>query len=575
MTASPELEAFTAACTGCGVCREQCALLDSCGTPDRLLAVQTGEAFLCTGCGLCRRVCPEGLDPAAALAEAKRALIAGGQVPALVMQALQSARRYSRAGQRFPFRHYPSRSTAFWPGCSLAGASKAMVRTVRAALERRLAEPVGIVLDCCFDPLFQLGDTDTVEAACRGIRERLARSGITRLVTGCLNCRKVLADRLAGIRVEFAIDVLYEEILLERLPDAAFLHHPCPAGEFPATRERIAEWIGHSPGGRERGSLIACCGNGGGLPLLSKELADRFLRRLADRAGGRTIITYCSGCADRFRKAGVRASHLLWALPGAPAVEPAPSPLRQWGNRLLLSLGLHMRRKKIVIGLIVALLIGSGIFLGQRGFFSTDALLSLLGAYPLAAPLIFMLIYAVAPALFLPSIPLSLAAGFFWGPVWGVLFAITGATAGACVSFFLARYLLRDAVRKRFAAGQWHWLEENVTKHGWKAVAFVRLIPIFPFNVLNYLLGLTPISFGQYLWSSVVFMLPGCIAFVAFGSSLGELILLGSIRGLLVGVAIAVGAFVLVAVLKPRFRKIAPLPQASDPASAREKRGER
>ena len=575
MMASPELEAFTAACTGCGVCQEQCAFLDSCGTPDRLLTAQTGAAFLCTGCGLCRRVCPQGLDPAAALREAKRALIAGGQVPARVAQALRGARMYARSGQRFPFRYYPFRSTAFWPGCGLAGASPAMVRTVRTTLERSLAEPIGIVLDCCFEPLFQLGDIDAVEAACRGIRERLARCGITRIVTGCINCRKVLAHRLAGIRVEFVLDLLYEEIVPEMLPDAAFLHHPCPAGEFPATREGIAGRIGLRPGGKERGSLIACCGNGGGLPLLSQELADRFMRRIADRAGGRAIITYCSGCMGCFGKAGVRVLHLLWALSGAPAVQPPPSPSRQWGNRLLLALGLHMQRKKIVVGLVAALLIGGGFFLGQRGFFSTEALLKLLGAYPLAAPLIFMLIYAVAPALFLPSIPLSLAAGFFWGPVWGVLFAITGATAGACVSFFLARYLLHDAVRKRFAAGQWHWLEENVAKHGWKAVAFVRLIPVFPFNVLNYLLGLTPISFGQYLWSSVVFMLPGCIAFVAFGSSLGELILLGSIQGLLAGAAIAAGALVLVAVLKPRFRKIAPLPQASEPASTREKGEER
>ncbi len=457
----------------------------------------------------------------------------------------------------------------------MAGASPSMVRTIRETLERRLAEPVGIVLDCCFDPLYQLGDTDAVEAACRGIRERLAGCGITRLVTGCLNCRKVLAGRLSGIRVEFVLDLLYEEIMPERLPEAAFLHHPCPAGESPATRERIAKGIGQRLGGEKSGSLIACCGNGGGLPLLSKELAVRFTRRIADQAGERTIVTYCSGCAGRFEKAGVKANHLFWALSGAPPLEPPPTPLRQWGNRLLLALGFNMQKNKIVVALIVALLIGGGIYLGQRGFFSTEALLSLLGAYPLAAPLIFMLIYAVAPALFLPSIPLSLAAGFFWGPVWGVLFAITGATAGACVSFFLARYLLHDAVRKRFAAGQWHWLEENVAKHGWKAVAFVRLIPVFPFNVLNYLLGLTPISFGQYLWSSVVFMLPGCIAFVAFGSSLGELILLGSIQGLLAGAAIAAGALVLVAVLKPRFRKIAPLPQASEPASTREKGEER
>jgi uncharacterized membrane protein YdjX (TVP38/TMEM64 family) len=108
-----------------------------------------------------------------------------------------------------------------------------------------------------------------------------------------------------------------------------------------------------------------------------------------------------------------------------------------------------MNKGKLAVVFIVLLLIGAGFFLGQRGFFSTEALLSLLRAYPVAAPLIFMLIYAVAPALFLPSIPLSLAAGFFWGPLFGVVFAIIGATAGQVSPSSWRGYLLSDAVRKR------------------------------------------------------------------------------------------------------------------------------
>ena len=79
--------------------------------------------------------------------------------------------------------------------------------------------------------------------------------------------------------------------------------------------------------------------------------------------------------------------------------------------------------------------------------------------------------------------------------------------------------MLGDAVRRRFRPAQWEGLETQVKRHGWKAVAFTRLIPVFPFNVLNYLFGLTPIPFAHYLWSTFVFMLPACIAFVAFGST--------------------------------------------------------
>ncbi len=230
-----------------------------------------------------------------------------------------------------------------------------------------------------------------------------------------------------------------------------------------------------------------------------------------------------------------------------------------------------MKKGKFAVGFLVLLLIGVGLALQQRGLFSTDALVNLLKTYPVAAPLIFMLIYAIAPAVLLPGTPLSLAAGFLWGPVWGVVFAIIGATAGASLSFFLARYLLGDMIRKRVAVSRWQWLEENVVKHGWRAVAFVRLIPVFPFNVVNYLFGLTPISFWQYLWSTFVFMLPACIAFVAFGSSLSALVLQGNIRGLLVGIVVAVLALLLVMVLKPRFRKIGAGPKDEHIARDREK----
>lgn len=230
-----------------------------------------------------------------------------------------------------------------------------------------------------------------------------------------------------------------------------------------------------------------------------------------------------------------------------------------------------MNKGRLAAGFVVLILIAGALALRQQGFFTVEALLDLLRGYPVAAPLLFMLIYAIAPALLLPGLPLSLAAGFFWGPVWGVVFAITGATAGASLSFLLARYLLGDIVRRRVAASRWQWLEESVARHGWRAVAFVRLIPVFPFNVVNFLFGLTPIPFGQYLWSTFVFMLPACIAFVAFGSSLGALVLQGNIGGLLVGIAVALLALLLVMVLKPHFRRIGADAQDEHAAGGRKK----
>ena len=228
----------------------------------------------------------------------------------------------------------------------------------------------------------------------------------------------------------------------------------------------------------------------------------------------------------------------------------------QWVNRFVLAMTARMKTGKFLIGIIIALLIGGSIYLNQQQFFSSKILLDLLGRYPVLAPLLFLGVYAVAPALFLPSIPLTLAAGFFWGPLWGVVFSISGATIGACLPFFLARYLFQEIIKSKVSAERWTWLQDKVLHHGWKAVAFTRLIPVFPFNLLNYLFGLTPIPFRQYLWSTFVFMLPACVAFVAFGSSLGELVMHGNIRGVMIGVVIAIIAFLLPVVLKPLFRKV-------------------
>jgi len=115
---------------------------------------------------------------------------------------------------------------------------------------------------------------------------------------------------------------------------------------------------------------------------------------------------------------------------------------------------------------------------------------------------------------------------------------------------------LQDFIRSKISTERWQWLQDKVNQHGWKAVAFTRLIPVFPFNLLNYLFGLTPIAFIHYLWSTFVFMLPACIAFVAFGSSLSELIMRGNVKGVIIGIVIAAVAFLIPVLLRPFFRKI-------------------
>jgi uncharacterized membrane protein YdjX (TVP38/TMEM64 family)/rhodanese-related sulfurtransferase len=133
-----------------------------------------------------------------------------------------------------------------------------------------------------------------------------------------------------------------------------------------------------------------------------------------------------------------------------------------------------------------------------------------------AGPLVFIGIYAVAAVLFLPGSVLTLAGGALFGPVWGSLYSLTGATLGAGLAFLIARYLAGDWVQAR-AKGLLARLVRGVESEGWRFVAFTRLVPLFPFNLLNYALGLTRIPFLRYLLATLVFMLPGAVAYTYLG----------------------------------------------------------
>ena len=84
--------------------------------------------------------------------------------------------------------------------------------------------------------------------------------------------------------------------------------------------------------------------------------------------------------------------------------------------------------------------------------------------------------------------------------------------------------MARDWIEDRLRSPRWHRLDDGVEKHGWKVVAFTRLIPLFPFNLLNYAFGLTKIGFWPYAVATFICMLPACIAFIVFSSSLLDLI---------------------------------------------------
>lgn len=166
--------------------------------------------------------------------------------------------------------------------------------------------------------------------------------------------------------------------------------------------------------------------------------------------------------------------------------------------------------------LLVLLIAGIALAVSYRDQLNSTALEQWLADSGAAAPLLFMLIYALGTVLFLPGSVLTLAGGAIFGPLWGTLYNLTGATLGATLAFVIARYLAADWVERK-SAGRLKQLKSGVENEGWRFVAFVRLVPLFPFNALNYALGLTRIKLSHYIIASYLCMLPGAIAYTYLG----------------------------------------------------------
>lgn len=180
-------------------------------------------------------------------------------------------------------------------------------------------------------------------------------------------------------------------------------------------------------------------------------------------------------------------------------------------------MGLQIMSKKIFrLFLFVALLVGVALAVLYRDRFDAQALSAWVKDAGPAAPLLFMLIYVVATVLFLPGSVITLAGGALFGPVLGTFYNLTGATIGATLAFLVSRYLASEWVAQR-TGGRLKQLINGVEDEGWRFVAFVRLVPLFPFNLLNYALGLTRIPLVQYVIATYICMLPGAIAYTYLG----------------------------------------------------------
>jgi uncharacterized membrane protein YdjX (TVP38/TMEM64 family) len=186
-------------------------------------------------------------------------------------------------------------------------------------------------------------------------------------------------------------------------------------------------------------------------------------------------------------------------------------------------------KTRLILFIVIGLALLAAVILGGRqiaGYIPRFAeWVASLGAW---GPVVFILGYAVAAIAFVPGLLLTLAAGAIFGLVKGTIYTLIGATLGASGAFLVARYVARGAIERRISSyPKFAAIDKAVGREGFKIVALLRLSPVFPFNLLNYALGLTKVRFLPYL-AACAAMLPGTILYVYYGKALGSLAALAS-----------------------------------------------
>jgi uncharacterized membrane protein YdjX (TVP38/TMEM64 family) len=139
------------------------------------------------------------------------------------------------------------------------------------------------------------------------------------------------------------------------------------------------------------------------------------------------------------------------------------------------------------------------------------------------APVAFVVGYAIATVALVPASLLTLAAGAIFGLAKGTITVFIGATTGAALAFLVSRHLARETVQRRLADRfRFEAIDRACARQGFRIVLLLRLSPVFPFNLLNYALGLTRVRFIDYLAASIG-MLPASFLYVYYGTALGKI----------------------------------------------------
>lgn len=217
---------------------------------------------------------------------------------------------------------------------------------------------------------------------------------------------------------------------------------------------------------------------------------------------------------------------------------------------------------KLVIAIAIGCAVGTFYYFDLGRFLSLtvlkdnrDYLLAFTQENYALAAVLFILAYIAVTGLSLPgAVILTLAGGFLFGSLFGTLFVNLGATTGATLAFLAARYLLRDWVEQK--CGKWlEPLQEGFAKNAFSYLMTLRLLPLFPFFVVNLVSGLTRMSVGRYVAGTALGIIPGSFVYAYAGRQLGTINSLKEVASPnVIGAFVMLGLLALIPILYKKFK---------------------
>lgn len=209
----------------------------------------------------------------------------------------------------------------------------------------------------------------------------------------------------------------------------------------------------------------------------------------------------------------------------------------------------HGSIRNLALVVFLASSIGGAWWLHKDGLLSPGVFLHGMALHPLASAGVFAVSYVLSVLALLPTLPADFVAGALWGPLLGGLVAAGSTLVGTTVAFLVARKLFGQPLARRLRGRRLTRLQQEFDAQGWQFVALIRLNPLLPAGLLNYLLGLTSMGVLTYVWATALFLLPQVFITALIGYEMGGVMTKGGNIDLIKGFIAMSGVSLLAVVM--------------------------